>query len=231
MWARIVRPAKAYGVKRGGPQHRKIRRLARLLGVRRHAAVGLVEMVLHATARERPRGDIGAFTDEDIAEELDWVEDPQVLVQALEAAGFLDAHAEHRYVVHDWPEHCEDAVHTALCRRQVLFADGSAPSPSRLAGLERERANAWLAEVKSTRALAERSLSARRALAERPASASASASASAEEEKNSSLGGAGGEEPARRTRASRGASLAQVDSVLGAAQRRLEARRRGPGGA
>jgi hypothetical protein len=71
---------------------------------------------------------------------LDYREDPGELMRALAPSGWLDRHAEHRYVVHGWAEHCEDAVNMRLARTRQFFADGQAPKLVRLGGKERETA-------------------------------------------------------------------------------------------
>lgn len=95
-------------MKRGGTKHIKMKRLARQLDIPLAHAVGLVELLLHVTDQYAPRGDVGRFTDEEIAIELDWAGDPAALVGELCAAGWLDPHPAHRLVVHDWPDHCPD---------------------------------------------------------------------------------------------------------------------------
>lgn len=103
-------------MKRGTPRHRKMRRLADLLGIPLPYAVGLMEMLWHWVGQEMPQGNIGLAKDREIAAACGWPKKPQVLVEALVEAGWLDRHEEHRLLVHDWEEHCEEAVRKWLKR-------------------------------------------------------------------------------------------------------------------
>ena len=93
----------------------------------------------HWAAQYAPSGDIGRFDDGDIADGVHWDGDPEKLVRALVAAGLLDEHREHRLLVHDWPEHADDAVNMSLARRFDRFADGRLPKLSRFTKRERQR--------------------------------------------------------------------------------------------
>lgn len=143
-------------MKRGTPRNKKTKRLAKALGIPTWAAVGILEMLWHFTAEQSPAGDVGAWTDEEIAEELGWtgvvggVAMPS-LVPTLIAEGFLDEDAEHRLIVHGWSEHADDAVNAVLARAGRLFADGTMPKLTRLSKDEREKC-----AEKLTKATAER---------------------------------------------------------------------------
>jgi hypothetical protein len=128
-------------------------------------------MLWHFTAQYCPRGDIGRYTDDEIAEACAWPEDrpARELIEALIECRLLDPHPEHRLVVHDWADHAEDSVHTRLARAGELFADGRPPRSSRLAKSDR-RAHAERTDD-TQRAHAERTPSAQRAHAERTPSA------------------------------------------------------------
>jgi hypothetical protein len=112
---------KGRGMKRGTPEHPKVVRFAKLLRVRRHVAVGLLEMLWHLTARYTPAGDVGKWSDDEIATALDWDGDPGRLLQAFVAAGLLEPHPAHRLIVHDWAEHADDGVRVLLKRRGLPF--------------------------------------------------------------------------------------------------------------
>lgn len=102
-------------------------------------AVGVLESLWHFAAEYAKPGDIGRFTDAQIAAAVDWKGDPSAFVAALVESRWLDAHPRHRLVVHDWPEHCEDSIHKSLARAGLKFASGKKPSLSRLEVKERER--------------------------------------------------------------------------------------------
>lgn len=88
----------------------KLAALARKLGVRRYQAVGILEHLWYFTATQAPRGDIGRWTDEEIAAGIDWPADASVLVEALVSSRWLDRCGEHRLLVHDWADHCDQTV-------------------------------------------------------------------------------------------------------------------------
>lgn len=129
-------------MKTGAPDHPKMTHLAVLLKVPPYSAWGLVEGLIHATRAFAPRGNIGRFSDDQIAQLLRWDGKPSDLVKALADARWLDAHKKHRWVVHDWPDHCEDAVHMRLARANERFADGTIPKLTRLTADERAEISA-----------------------------------------------------------------------------------------
>lgn len=111
---------------RGTLTHRKTRRLSRVLGVPPCYALGVLEALWHLTAEQFPDGDIGALSAQDIADEIFFDGDANVLISALTEAGFLDA-TEHSLVVHGWSERAENGIHAALAKKTLLFADGTMP--------------------------------------------------------------------------------------------------------
>ena len=66
---------------------------------------GLLERLWHFTATSAPRGDVGRFSDADIAVMAGWRGKPEVLIDALVTAGWLDRDDEFRLLVHDWSDH------------------------------------------------------------------------------------------------------------------------------
>jgi hypothetical protein len=130
-----------------------------------------MEMLWHFTAQYCPRGDIGRYTDDEIAEACAWPEErpSRELIETLIECRLLDAHPEYRLVVHDWADHAEDSVHTRLARAGESFADGRPPRSSRLAKSDR-RAHAERTDD-TRRAHAVRMPSAQHAHAERTESA------------------------------------------------------------
>lgn len=145
-------------MKRGTPDHPKMFQLARKLGVPRAHAVGMMEVLWHWVARFAPAGDIGKWDDAEIAAACDWRDAPEDFTDALVSAGWIDRSDEFRLIVHDWPEHCEDSIHTSLARSGKLFADGSMPSTSRLNANEKVKAEEALSGAyNSTREKARKS--------------------------------------------------------------------------
>lgn len=132
-------------MKRGATRHPKVMNLAHELGIVRHHAVGILEDLWHWTAKYAPSGSLAACSDQTLAEGIGHDGDPHRLVEALVKTRWVDQHPMHRLVVHDWPDHAEDSVHSALARAGRLFCNGRQPKVGRLAGEERVKAMELLA--------------------------------------------------------------------------------------
>lgn len=125
-------------MKRTGFDHPKHGRLMRLLNINHAYSVGVVESVLQFTAKHAPRGDIGKWSDDEIADAIDCDScSPAELIEALVKAKWLDRQTECRLVVHDWDDHCEDSIHLALARKIEHFANGNRPKLTRFNKEER----------------------------------------------------------------------------------------------
>ena len=79
----------------------KVRKLAKRLGVTRHAAAGLVLDLWSWTAMSRERGDLNGLDAEDIAIACDWDGDPEAFLAALVACRIIDRTGS-GLQVHDW---------------------------------------------------------------------------------------------------------------------------------
>lgn len=108
-------------MKRGTPHHFKTRRLARLLGIPRGYAVGILEGLWHCAARYTPQGDIGKMANEEIAEEIGYEGDADHLVKCLADAGWVDHCDLHRLIIHDWNDHAEAATKKYLKDNNLDF--------------------------------------------------------------------------------------------------------------
>lgn len=108
----------------------KFKRLTKRLGLPRYAVAGLLEMLWQATVRNAPRGDIGKFDNEAIAIELDWDGDPDELIRHMIDTGWLDEHADHRLVVHDWADHAPAFVHRNISRKGGFCVPSRSPDTS-----------------------------------------------------------------------------------------------------
>lgn len=157
-------------MKRGTSSSPKFRRLCRRLDKSACTVAGALELLWHFTASNAPRGDVGRWSNQDIAEGAGWEEDPDALITALIAERWLDENTDHRLIVHDWSEHADDAVHRALARRGELFANGARPSTSRLYSKEKASAEQKLtaAETGARQAHRRRTPGARKALSPAP---------------------------------------------------------------
>jgi hypothetical protein len=134
-------------VKRGTPDHPKTGGLAAALGIRKYAAVGLLEMLWHWTSRYAPQGDIGRHSDGVISHALHWDGDPSALIAALTDNGWLDRHDRHRLLVHDWHDHAEDSVKKHLARSGKPFLTKSH------AGTLPRRPSVYFLQAERTRAI------------------------------------------------------------------------------
>jgi hypothetical protein len=129
-------------MKRGTTEHPKMKKFARLIKMPVFAAVGIMEMLWHWTAKFAPAGDIGRFDDADIAEAVAWPSDRTTdeLIQAMIGSGWVERmDGESRLYIHDWHEHADDTVNMSLARDTKFFANGVMPKLSRLSNDEKRR--------------------------------------------------------------------------------------------
>lgn len=110
------------GVKRGTPDHPKTKRLARILGLEDWGPVGILEKLWHFTAKHAIRGDIGKWSDDEIADAVGWRGDTALLLNALIDSGWLDRSERHRLIVHDWHDHADESVRKTIKNRRETFA-------------------------------------------------------------------------------------------------------------
>lgn len=95
--------------------------LANVLKLPLPYAVGIMEMLWHFAGQNTPEGDIGRVTDAEIAAAVAWEKRPDILIEALVSSKWIDRHAEHRLIIHDWPEHADQAVRKTLQYRRSNF--------------------------------------------------------------------------------------------------------------
>ena len=100
------------------PDSMKFKRLQRRLGESKRGIAGLLELLWISVQVNTPQGDIGRFSNEEIAIECDWPGDPELLVTALVETGWLDECDVNRLLVHDWKEHCPGWVRRQLARHK-----------------------------------------------------------------------------------------------------------------
>jgi len=119
-------------MKSSTPDLIKFKRLQRRLGESKRGITGLLELLWIATAQNCPSGDIGKFSNEEIATMCDWEGDHDKLVTSLVDCGWLDNSPAHRLVVHDWRDHAPNHVARNLARWKRKFAtiDGWEDYPS-----------------------------------------------------------------------------------------------------
>ena len=94
----------------------------------RHVLVtGHLELLWHSTQSNAPAGDIGRYSDEEIAIEVRWPEEPERLISALVECGWIDPCTEHRFVIHDWADHCPNWVKGSLKRHGKPLVSAKEP--------------------------------------------------------------------------------------------------------
>lgn len=108
-------------MKKGTPRHPKTYNLADRLKVPLYAAAGILEMLWHVAGQQTPQGDIGSLSDAAIAEGVAWKKSPVALVEALAESRWFDRSKDHRFILHDWPDHCEESVIKKLIREEKDF--------------------------------------------------------------------------------------------------------------
>lgn len=108
-------------MKRGTPEHPKMKHLARSLRVNHAHAVGLMETLWHWAGKFAQQGDVGRHDDRDIADACYWTRNPKELIDALIGCGWLDKSDKHRLIIHDWHAHADDAVKKYLDRNGLNF--------------------------------------------------------------------------------------------------------------
>lgn len=87
-------------------EHPKLLDFASRLGVSRPTAIGHLELLWAFTAKMSPAGNLGKYPDGAIARACEWNGEPSLFLQSLLQSRLVDAHPEHRVVVHDWVDHC-----------------------------------------------------------------------------------------------------------------------------
>jgi hypothetical protein len=91
--------------------HPKRKHLSRLLGISRRETIGVLHELWWWAYDYAPEGDLSEFTDEDIADAVDWERDPGEFVAALVQSKFIDQDR----CLHDW----EDFAQKWIERRQA----------------------------------------------------------------------------------------------------------------
>ena len=109
-------------MKRTAIDHPKLKRLGRLLGKPAYQVVGVVESLWHFTARHAIQGDIGKWSDVEIADAIEWEGEPAALIAALIDSRLVDVVPGWRLVIHDWHEHCDDGVKKTVKNKGLAFA-------------------------------------------------------------------------------------------------------------
>lgn len=116
-------------MKRGTDNLLKFKKLKAALGLPTWQVKGILQSIWDFTAENAMWGDIGKYSDDDIAFGIEYEGDAPALITALVETGWIDPHATHRLVVHDWHEHAEDWVKKRVQRSGRPFASEE-PAPA-----------------------------------------------------------------------------------------------------
>jgi hypothetical protein len=100
-------------------------------------AVRILETLWAFTAKYTPAGNVGKYSDREIAAWCGWPDDARRITDALVRTGWLDEHPDHRLVAHDWHDHADDTVHRSMVRAEKLFVNGVPPKTNRCTIQER----------------------------------------------------------------------------------------------
>lgn len=103
-------------MKRAALRHPKTFDLASRLGCSRPEALGFLTLLWDFTSEYVTRGDLGRFPDGSIERYCDWTGEPGKLISCLISAGWVDEHSEHRLIIHDWADHCEQWVRAKVAK-------------------------------------------------------------------------------------------------------------------
>lgn len=101
--------------------HPKTLDLASRLRVEVPTAIGYLELLWAFTGKKAQQGNVGKWPDGAIAVACYWRGESADFIAGLVAAGYLDRHAEHRLVVHDWHDHAPNWVKAKLSKASQLF--------------------------------------------------------------------------------------------------------------
>lgn len=108
-------------------EHPKTKRLCRLLALPRPMVVGYLHFLWWWAYDYAPEGDLSVFSDEDIADAVDWEGEPSALMSALVQAGFV---TEDRRL-HDWEDFAQKWIERRRQDRERKRATRSAGEPDR----------------------------------------------------------------------------------------------------
>lgn len=103
----------------GTLNHVKVKRLKKLLGKPLYCAMGVLESLWQLCMECCDEGNIGKFSNEEIADHIEWEGDPNLLISALTESGWLDTCSDERLIVHDWFAHCPEFIRKRIEKRKA----------------------------------------------------------------------------------------------------------------
>lgn len=125
-------------MKRAASDHPKLEDLAEAIAgeYKHHAkfarvlASGVAERLWMFCGKFTPQGNIGKRTDEQIARFIGWPKgDEHRLIELLLRVNLLQSHRDHRLIVWDWQDHCDETTKKTLRRKglAIVCPDMSGP--------------------------------------------------------------------------------------------------------
>lgn len=97
-------------MKRETYRHPKTYDLSARLKCSRPEAIGFLTLLWDWATETALAGNVGRWANGAIARACDWTGCPDLFVNSLVGAGWLDEDPDHRLVIHDWGQHCENWV-------------------------------------------------------------------------------------------------------------------------
>jgi hypothetical protein len=110
-------------MKEGTETNVKFKKLKRKLRLAEWQVIGLLEAVWKLARVSAPAGDVGRFSNEDIAASIEYYEDADELIAALVDCGWLVEDEEFRLIVNDWSEHVPTYLKGNFAKHNKQFAD------------------------------------------------------------------------------------------------------------
>jgi hypothetical protein len=110
-------------VKQGVETQVKFKKLKLKLQLPQWQVVGLLESIWKLAMSSAQAGDIGRYSDEDIAVCIEYAGDANELIEAMVESGWLDKDPEFRLVIHDWSEHAPTWLRGNFTKHKRQFAD------------------------------------------------------------------------------------------------------------
>ena len=117
-------------MKRNTQNHPKVWITCKIVGIRRPALLGHLELLWDFTAQYAPQGDIGRYPDDRIEAAMDWSGKRGKLISGLVDGKWVDRDDNHRLLIHDWEDHANESIGKLLQRRKLPFLTARYTGPT-----------------------------------------------------------------------------------------------------
>lgn len=101
----------------------KFKNLKRRLKMPEWQVIGILESIWKLTRTSSQAGDIGRYSNEDIAAAIEYAGDADELIDALVKSRWLDEDPEFRLIVHDWSQHVPNYLKGNFAKHDKTFVD------------------------------------------------------------------------------------------------------------